>query len=213
MRTSGRRTRSEAKRPSKGKSKSADEREQHPWGPKVAIVGGILAAAVAAVTLFTPAVGWISSWIQSWPPVMAGKYDKTSPITTKCVQDNEEWKTFRFSQPGSAVEPATTMRVNGSEACKTAWVFVANSIDGTRVDKSIERLEGDGVGKVQTSTSEDLTINPLTDQDGRKVIGDNGKSYTDQVYAPGCVWVGLKLVDEATDAVIWEIPKQEVCKP
>lgn len=144
---------------------------------------------------------------------MAGKYDKTSPLTTKCVEDNEEWKTFRFNQAGSAVEPVITMRVNGSESCKTAWVFVANSLDGTRVDKSIERLEGSWVGGVQRSTPEDVTINPLVDQGGQKLIGDNGKSYTDQVYAPDCVWVSLKVTDITTSRVIWEVPRQEVCRP
>jgi hypothetical protein len=178
----------------------------------VAIIGGILAAGVAAVALFTPVASWASAWWEGLPAQMAGKYDKTSPVTTKCVEDNEEWKTFR-PPPGTAFNSATLMRVNGSESCKTAWVFVANSLDGTKVDKFIERLEGNGLGGAKHSTPNDLTINPLVEIGGKKEIGNNGKSYTDQVYAADCVWVSLKLSDIATGKVLWEVPRQEVCKP
>lgn len=187
---------------------------QHGRSNRWVVVAAVATPVVAiAALLFTPVTSILSTWFESLPPRMAGKYDGKSPITTKCVDDNEEWKTFRYSHPGAALNPATIMRVNGSESCRSAWVYVANSLDGTRVEKTIERMEGNWVGSAQYSTPDDLTIDPLVSVEGKQTIGRNGQSYTDQVYAPGCVWVSLKLIDLATDAVIWEVPRQEVCKP
>ncbi len=80
------------------------------------------------------------------------------------------------------------------------------------MDKTIERVESNGLSGVQRSTPDDLTINPLIDVEGKKAIGDNGKSYTDQVYAPGCVWVSLTLSNVQTGEVLWNVPRQEVCR-
>lgn len=193
------------------KPEQANEK-QNPWNQRVALIGGIAAASVAVAGLITTAAGPVSAYIAGLPPQMAAKYDKTSPLTTKCVEDNEEWKTFRSPQSDSEVNPATIMRINGSPSCKTAWVYVANSIDGTRVDKTIERAEGDGASGVRSSTPNDLTINPLIEVNGKKTIGDNGKSYTDQVYAPRCVWVSLTLSNVKTGKMLWNVPRQEVCK-
>ena len=178
------------------------------------VVAAVAGPAVAIVALlFTPVSNMLSAWWESLPPQMVAKYDGKSPVTTKCVEDNEEWKTFRYSQPGAVMDPSTLMRVNGSESCQAAWVYVANSLDGTRVEKTIERMEENWLAGARYSTPDDLTIDPLVNVDGKETIGPNGQSYTDQVYAPGCVWVSLKLTDPPTGDVIWEIPRQEVCKP
>lgn len=137
------------------------------------------------------------------PSEKAKAIDGSSPDGV-CKGDYLELKTFRFVPPGSD-QPATTMRVLGSELCASAWVHVLNTLEGTRVKKTIERLDARGLPGHIESTPDDVSIGLTNDL--------NKNSFTLQVYAPECVWVSLELSRVDSNEMLWEVPRQQVCKP
>ncbi|MFF2347551.1 hypothetical protein [Pseudarthrobacter sp. NPDC058119] len=144
-----------------------------------------------------------SASLAALPSEKAKNIDGSSPDAL-CKNDFLEWATFNFVQPNSE-KPATTMRVLGSELCTSAWVHVFNTLEGTRVEKTIERIDAPDLKGHQESTPNDISTN-LTNE-------LNKNSFSMQVFAPGCVWVSFVLTRVDSGEVLWEVPRQQVCKP
>lgn len=144
-----------------------------------------------------------SASLAALPSEKARTVDGSSPDDL-CKRDFLELKTFRFVPPG-AEQPATTMRVLSSERCTSAWVHVLNTLEGTRVKKTIERLDAPDLPGHMESTPDDVSIGLTNDL--------NKNSFTLQVYAPQCVWVSLELTRADSGELLWEVPRQQVCRP
>lgn len=156
-----------------------------------------------SVLLVAVTVAVIASWLISISPAaLARTYDGTSPLSTLCGKVAIPKDTFPIVRPGESAAFATA-RVMHSPRCGTTWLHVVNNLDGTTVNKHIERRAADDIPFSSYSTPNDVTADT-------KATPINTDSYTMQLYAPGCVFIRVEIAD-LSGKMVGEVPLQEVC--
>jgi hypothetical protein len=137
----------------------------------------------------------------STPVELAARYDKKNPTECSLLGDASPLDTFTIHQRRTN-RPIATVEVRHSAPCNTSWVRVINQLEGTTVNKVIERAATAGLPKNRDET-EDKTEN--IERDGNKI------SYGRQLYAPDCVSV-MVVIKDGAGILVGELPLRQVCK-
>ncbi|MDI2036853.1 SEFIR domain-containing protein [Paenarthrobacter nitroguajacolicus] len=130
---------------------------------------------------------------------LAAAYDGTNP--SGCADAGTSTiDTLQIKRLGTD-NPLATVQIKHAPKCNTTWVRVINTLDGSTVNKVVERRAGDGLAAFKSEVPE---------FSGNFSIPGRNTSYGNQVYAPGCVTASVQITD-AAGSLAGELPPQEFC--
>jgi hypothetical protein len=148
------------------------------------IIGGVVAglAGLAAVGVFLFTVKW---WPFQEPGAaeLATRYDNTNPAR-ECAQTPGVANLTTIVIHDSSEADIASVEVRHSPECQTAWLRVTSAITGVTVEKAIERPATDDLPAGSVLTADDVTDDPET-----------AISFSDQLYAPGCIEFAVTVLD------------------
>ncbi len=136
---------------------------------------------------------------ETTPEKLAATYDGTNPSGCAAT-GHSTMNTLQIKRMGTD-NLLATVEIKHAPKCNTTWVRVINTLEGSTVNKVIERRAGDGLPAYKVEDPEFSS---------NFAVAGNNTSYGSQVYAPGCVTASVHITD-ASGSVAGELPPQDFC--